>query len=490
MIRSIIAFLLTYHGVVFGGVSVFEATDSNAYEVVDRLESYGCAYSTLRLLRPQTHEDLRSAVYAEGAEMCQAPEWLLRERQRLFIPSGPSFFEAQSLSMAPEEIISLQGIEANVTPLFPFRQGRPSVGGTNLYLELTFNADSGQSPYGLGISVTPAFAALLQDYEAFSSDFYLQQGYVKAGYGWAELLVGKMNLQFGDAKHGALMLSRATKPMEMIKFTLRPHIMGGPLHALGPFSFETFVARLGPSQFVADAKLWGVTFGLRPAAEFETALLILNQFSGEGAADLEISDFLRMLIFSGSDDLDLKRHRGLTWHLGFWLFQKRLKWYTQFYFEKLGEIGTWFNDDVSALMGFWLPRLGELDLRLEVVNIVPTAYQHPFWKQGFTHQGTALGHPLGPDARAAYLDVGFPFIEGFMKPELNLGFEQRLLNPQAGQATEQRITVGANLHRRWTSTSMGVAGNFATLINPLYLPGQTNTLFSVYAWLKYELTSL
>lgn len=469
-----------------GGISASVSPELSTYETIDFLEAYGCAYSTFRVFRPQSYVDLKSSVDAEGAELCEAPEWLLRERTALLHPFLP--FEARvSPLLMQSDLVSLAGTESSVNGLYPLRQGRKTYSGFNLNLELDGNiATSSERDWGIVASVTPGFFGASEDYDGARGMFYLHEWYLKAGYRWVEILLGRLALGFGGALHGSLMLSQNNSPFDLVKLTVRPHILGQPFGLLGPLSLETWVADLGDSRNISDSRMWGVGLGLRPLTWFEIAFLELNQFGGRGVPQPTSNDFLKMLVFSNDPELNQKRDRAFATHLSIWGPSKFVNAYVQIYFRNLTEASRWLSEDMSTLVGILLPKLGKADLRVEYINTVPMAYRSSLYLQGLTNRGSLLGHPLGPDAHGAYLDFGLPDIQGW-KPTLGIFYEARAKHPMTGFSTEYRYGGGLGLKVQFKRTFVEASARYATVQNQLYQAGVDNQLFAVLGTLRYSL---
>src|SRR5262249_23762565 len=138
-------------------VSSNVSSSSELYEDLDRLEAYGCAEPTFRALRPQSYFDLHDAIpeiKPDQADPCTtAPAWLLKERAILMKPT-PSADLVSEAYFTHNDSTPLLGLEASVTPLYPFREGRPLFNGPNLYNELSVMGEAGKE-VGLAFGVTP-----------------------------------------------------------------------------------------------------------------------------------------------------------------------------------------------------------------------------------------------------------------------------------------------------------------------------------------------
>jgi len=457
-------------------ISANVPVDYANYSLIDRLEAYGCAQPTYRALRPQGHADLREAMgLREGKDACEAPAWLLREREML-IRAQLQNDARVGLYVRNEDPLPLVGIDAAVQPTYPERQGRFDFYGPNLFGELTANAEAGDK-VGLAASITPGWVGAFEDYGRLLGRFYLHEGYLKVGYERLELTYGRTALGLGSSPRGGLILGVAAKPLNLWKFAFRPSYTATLLSA---FTVETWLATNDPTTGIEDSKLWGIAVGARPFPFFEVTLLELYQFGGVGAPALEGKDYLPMLFYSNDAALQAKRQRNMAIDLGIWGPDHFVKGYGQFLFDELRNA-----DEVSYLAGIWFPKLGEVEARLEWVSTAGKAYQHPVWTQGFTYQGTTLGHPLGADADGVYLDVGFPLDES-SRLALSSWYERRGRSLASPLAPEDRYGAGAGWTGRWTQTEVTLSARYFHLQNALYQAGQTDDAASVYFLIRYS----
>ena len=459
-------------------ISTNVTPSDSAYDTLERLEGWRCAFPTLRVLRPLTHADLRGATDAGERGQCRLPEWLALERAFLMRPIQGTEVLGGPL-LLHEDLTPLPGLDAAVAPLFPLRDGWLTFNGPTIYAGVMLAAGGGREK-GFAISVTPAFVAGFDNYRSLMGRLVLQEGYVKAGSGYFEASLGRMAMRFGSAAHGSLILGGAAKPLDALKIALRPHAIGG-LEFLGPITLETWLSFNGESSFVDDSRFFATAFAFRPASWFELALMEIYQFGGTGAPSLGLSDYLGFLVYA-SDDKVSRRQRGLASHLAFWGPSRRFKLYFQTFFDSLGS----FSDDMSFLVGGWLPRLGEVDLRVELVRTAPNGYTHPFWRQGFSLKGTPLGHPLGPDAFGLYGDLGLPALGGW-KLSLAGILEQRLRTPTATRDTETRVGGGVDLHKRFDFIELTASARFHAVTNAGFVSGQNTPLAGLFGWMRYTL---
>lgn len=466
----------------FAKISVNVPPSHPAYTLIDRLESWGCALTTYRATGPQAfHELSASLLLPEGVE-CSAPEILLKEREWFVQPKLPT--RATLTLLVAKETLPLIGLESEIHPLHPLHQGRITYGGVNLYGEISLGADGGKD-WGFAASITPGFLFALDDYRFFDARYYIHEGYIKVGYKRAEILYGRQSLTFGDAKHGGLALSQAAKPLDLVKFSLRPHVWPSILGFLGPATFETWIAGLGDSRFINKARMWGIQLGMRPFTFLEFALLEMYQFGGTGISGLEFSDYLKMLFYSDNPNLASKRRESLATHLGIWGPSKIVKLYQQFFVNRLGPFNQWLTNDLGFLLGVWFPRVGQGEIRVEYVHTPWGLYNHSLYRQGWSNEYAPLGSPLGSDGEGIYLDFGLPAIKD-LRPTLLFSYESRNRNPFPGTMTEWRYSAGGKVEKRWDQVEFSLELQDQFVNNYQYRGGESQNLFGVFSNFVYS----
>src|SRR4051812_11067206 len=84
MKKTILFVLAAFSFPALAKIAANVPSDYPNYDLIDRLEAYGCANPTLRTLRPGAHADLRDALILDEAKnrnddapQCAAPQWLL-----------------------------------------------------------------------------------------------------------------------------------------------------------------------------------------------------------------------------------------------------------------------------------------------------------------------------------------------------------------------------------------------------------------------------
>lgn len=453
-------------------------------EWVDRIEAFGCSARTFRAFQPQSHGDLLEALMVYADADCAGPSWLLEERQIL----GRSYLQSEArvfALLANDAPLRLIGQTASVDPFQSLREGRTAFSGSSLYGELNLNSQGVTgSDWGWAFSLTPGLVFAHENANRIIGKIYLQDGYFKAGYRRAELVLGRISERFGEAKHGNLILSSASKPIDLIKFAVRPHWIK-PLSFLGPATFQTWLGSDENTSGRKDSRLWGIQFGMRPLTFLELGFLNLMQFGGTGAPSLNFSDYFNLLIGSQSPEIRQKRHQSYGTHLALWGPGQEFKIYNQLFFGRLGRVEDWFSADVSWLVGIWFPKWENWELRLEWARTQSNAYSDSQWTQGWTNAGSPLGHPLGNAGQGFYLDLGLPSVSKW-RPEIELAYEQRNRHRLEGLETETRLGLAAGTTRRWLATELNLQLKIQRVENLNYLIRDPEWEGGAYAFLRYS----
>jgi hypothetical protein len=437
------------------------------YEYLDRLEAFNCAYSTLRVFGPQTHQDLIAAVYVtEDQDRCEAPEWLLRERQILTRPLYALRVENRTVAV-PDDFLLLSGTGGLISPVVPLREGRDTLGGVTSGTEILAQTGTQLSRVAIAAGVRPGWVGFIPEAVGMRGRFYLQEGYVKLGYGWSELTWGRVGLRFGQTKHGSLLFSGAAAPMDLIKYTLRP-VVPGFAKFLGPVSVDAWWGRQDRRGLSQGANLAAIQLAMRPLHWLELGWAELFQFGGPLVPTMTLGDFARMALYLRDDRLDLRRSRSMATHLGIWFPKRTAKLYTQTLFSSLHSA-----DDFSFLLGLWFPRVGSTQLRFEWVHTGQEPYHQSLFPNGLAYENSPLGHPLGPDGTGLYADFEFLLFDQW-RVEVGAQYESRGPgNSIAGRAAERRWGTSLTARKRWFEMELEASVVFQNSRNAGYQPGVT-----------------
>ncbi len=426
-------------------VSLNVPAGSQAYEYLERLEALGCALPTLRSVGPQSAADISAALGGSSAR-CKAPEWLLDERQVLVRPIPPTEIRVDGFG-AVSDRVQLVGLPAFLWPLFPQRQNRPTVNGMNLSTELALGMSSSSEVWGYAVAVTPGWYFGRDSNSSLFGRFYVQEGYFKLGHRFSELTVGRFSRRFGHSRHGSLLYSGAMAPMDQLEYALRP-VVPSSLSFLGPTTFRAWFATQSESVGPASTKLLGAEWGMRPLRAWELALAEVTQVGGEGVVDGRVGVSLAL-----SSSL--------------WMFNRLVKLSGQTLIERLTVPGP---TPFSFQGGLWFPNIGNTSVSFEFAKTSAQSYQDPVWVQGLTYRDSPLGHPLGPDAQGAYLDIGLPPLFTWWRAELAGLYESRGVSLSGARAPETRVGGELSVGRRFGLSDIRLKVAFHSIQSPQSIP--------------------
>lgn len=457
--RSLLVSVLVA-SVSWAEVALNLSAGSQAYDYLERLEALGCAHPTLRSVGPQSAADISDALSGDFPR-CKAPEWLLDERQVLMRPVPPTEIRADGFA-AVSDRLQLVGLPASLWPLFSQRQNRPTVSGVNLSTEFSFGASSSTERWGYAIGLTPGVYFGRDTNSNLFGRFYLQEGYLKVGFQFSEMTVGRFGRRFGHFRHGSLLYSGAMAPMDQIEFAVRP-VVPSSLPFLGPTTFRAWFATQTELVGPAVTKLVGAEWGIRPLRAWELSLAEITQVGGDGVVDGRLGVSLAL---SSS----------------VWVFNRFAKLSGQVLAERLTLSGP---PPVSFQSALWFPRLASTDISIEFARTALQSYQDPVWLQGLTYREAPLGHPLGPDALGAYLDVGLPPMFTWWRTELVGLYESRGVSLSGARSPETRVGGEVSVGRRFGFSDVRLKIAFHSIQNPQFVPNTEADSLGVGAVYRY-----
>lgn len=464
------AFLGLFFAPSLWATSAYVPTFDETYPLFDKWESHECVFATHRVFAPQSHADLSSSfvVPEEGEDTCGGPEWLRNERVQYAGGALPVRSLSYLVSVG-DKPLSLPGQAVSIQPLFPMLENRPIQTGTGLGQEFWVQADNRRSDLGFGLGIQPGVLGSVDLTGVLTARAYLQEYYLKVGYGFAELAWGKFSSRIGSTQHGSLLLSGATAPIEQFRFTVRPKGVRS-LRFLGPVTFETWVAP------AADA-LWGLQLGMRPKHWLELGLVEVLQVRGVAGA----GDVLGLPFGLESASSVAKRQRSLLLHTGLWFFEHQVKLTLQ----GILSMPSAGQAELGHLLSLRFPKLGTSELQLEWVRTGDGLYADPLFTQGLGYAGTPLGHPLGSSGDGVYLDGLFSL--GVWNLGTGLSWERRGRSGALVAVAEERFTARAKIARRWTRLKVGLEVGVQRANNANYEIGTEVDSIGAMARMEYFL---
>lgn len=416
--------------------------DHWAYSALDKLEGSGLIDSSLKGSRPYTRMEAarltEAALRHRKASRLAVTEEILADLEREFRQELSELKGAvrsdyvkplRSLSLSHSwregEDAAIAGTNARQFALDPNRQGLSFGEGHNGQLILESEARLWQR---LHLSARPLFA--IQE-DGADGTLRLLEGRAALGLGPFEVSLGRQSLWWGQGRHGSLVLSNNSKPLDMLRITNpSPVLLPWVFKYLGPFRFDVFWSELEKERFVPEPYFAGLRFNIKPLPWLEIGASRTVIFGGEGRPDIDFDEFITILFgknLEGDEDtsnqlaaLDARVTLPFLWN-------------TEIYGEFGGEdeAGA-FISKKAYLLGVYLPRLepsGRLSLRAEHANLAydgngPVWYRHSQYRSGYTYEGKLLGHHIGGDAYSWFVEFSALFPKG-ISGALSLDYQKR-----------------------------------------------------------------
>lgn len=447
------------------------------YALIDRLESYGCAFPTLRGYRPMpAFELLASAAIDEATKPCRAPEWVLEERMSLIHLPMPISFRHE-LAGIDEESLPLLGMDARIYPTVPNRRGRYTQPGWNLYNEISLGSEMHLYGFEFSMGVLPGWVGVLNRESHFSGRFYLQELYLRIAWRWLEIGYGRNELRFGPSPRAGLLLGDASAPIDRIWLGVRPQILPGFLDLLGPVGFETWITqdRDGGKGFV-----WGTQLSLRPMRRFEIGVIEL--FRVPTLDSLGTGDYFKAPFTLSPSEPTPGFSGALSIYTSLWWLRHRLKTYAQWMME--GTDG--LRGRSSWLLGGGLTGFLQSEFRAEAVFTAPEAYTAKNQAPDLTYRRHTLGHPIGPGGAAFYFDVVPPAWTPSLRTELGVSWESRNHNHDPSRPSEDRWGGSVSLQKGWKTWRWKNQFLYQSVRSPKYEEHGTQNHWAVLSTLYWE----
>ena len=290
-----------------------------------------------------------------------------------------------------------------------------------------------------------------------------------------EISAGQQSLWWGPDRTTSLILSNNAAAMPMIRIARStPAHLPGFLGHLGPFHFDSFLARQGGIHYVAlgptfilhgsqsspltpPPYLWGLTLSIEPTPNLELSFAHTVIFAGYGRP-LTFGTFFQSFSVNGNGQAVDPGKRVTEFN-----FSYHLPWFRHqvlAYAEAMAwddPIEGHFTERYALDPGLYLPRLPvikKLDLRLEGVytdlpGLPETGYfyANAHYPQGYTNYGQVLGSWVGREGRGGAGTSTYWFSP---RTKAALNYRRMVANPI--------LLGGGNL--------TDLSGSFTWLLNP------------------------
>lgn len=438
--------------------SSYVPLDSWIYEAFDRLAAMGYLPTSSATIRPWTRLEC-GRLLAEAHENTdpgdETPEPMFAALDAEFAHESNVINGTRNSGANVESVYSrFTGVSG--TPLrdsFHFGQtiaddfGRPYGQGANEYSGFSARAEAG--PFAIYLRGEHQYASAMPTYNAAAqqavsaSDSSYVQGVVPFGWNlrlgttdrprlieayasvnlanW-QISFGQQALWWGPDRSTSLILSNNAEAMPMLRIArAKPIKVPGMLGFFGPIHFDSFFSReggvhyvgLGPTYILYGTPsqpltpppyIWGVTFSVKPTANFELGFGHTTIFAGYGRP-LNLRTFLHTFSTSGNAQAVDPGKRTTEFNVAYHLPGLRsVVLYNELY--------AYDNPIAGRFLAFYamdpgiyipkIPRLKQLDIRMEgVYTNLPGEkdpayfYANAHYPQGYTNYGQIFGSWVG-----------------------------------------------------------------------------------------------
>jgi len=366
---------------------------------------------------------LRARVAAGDASLADAAQAILTRLAWEGTPSVPlvhrAFAEVTSLDGAPRRILvdnGLGGIDAFLNPPVGDRAGLAYGNGTTSSLE---SAHEWTPNRALAFVLQPraSYGPPLRDGSTGATGS-IERAFVRAALGNLSVQVGRDHLAWGQGRGGGSLFATGGPALDMVLVGHeRPLVLPWVLRLLGPTQLSLAVARLDGAQNFPNPYVVAYKASILPAGWLELGAMAYTKGGGRGAPGASFADRvldatqLFDVVFRGDDDYQFSdKYAGVDFRLRAVPVGAEL--YGELLFNDLDfrRFGSSMTEDASHVLGIWFPRLdgaGRVDGSVEVRHTGIRQFRHHQFTSGQVVRGRLLGDPLGPDARGAYLSVGW-----------------------------------------------------------------------------------
>lgn len=414
--------LMIVHGAPCGAlVSTNVPLDHWSYRAVDKLANYGLIDSAMLTMKPISRVEMARhiAQAMQGIERMDAPpEVLSRIMDRLTKEFKGDLILIGALDGAysesffkPVEDPYIKFVGAERAPNLENVRGDTFESGSNVRAGFASRLKLWERA---AFYMHPEFRIASAD-----ADARLIAGYGKVQAGQLEVQVGKDSLWWGPGYRGSILMSNNARPLTMVKVT-NPQPMQLPwvLRYLGPARTQWFLSELEEDRHVPNAKLSGVRLNFKPLPLWEVGLSRVFMFGGQGMSRVGLRDYAKLLLATSNQEEDNQIagfDTSVLLPLADMPYCGELPLRSvKLYVDGAGE------DEAGGLPSNWgwlwgmqlndILKTGRTDLRVEYADNhhhkKPNVfYTHSIYRSGYTHKGRVMGHFMGTDSRAAFVQL-------------------------------------------------------------------------------------
>lgn len=405
-------FILIFPKLLFAAVSNDIPLESPIYNNINRLSNNGYIRDDIQSIRPMTVDRLQeiSDQLPESSDLPNVIQrdiqtirtFLLQQNRQNEIQTGTQF-TALHTNAEPSPMLQT---DALINPLLNRQdEGRFQSQSTAFRLQprLAFNWEGWAA-----FEIQPSLALENSSIPGVDEDrIFLQTAQLKLGHNDLEFSIGRSRIQWGRGILGGLIFGGSQTPLDMIQLrNSSPIVLPSFLKYFGPTQFALFVAKLDENQVFPGSLIIGERAVIQPHRILELGFTQSIQLAGEGAPSLSFVDVVSEVIGKRLEDINSINltNRNFSADGSIRLpFLSNTKIYAELFFEDCCEFP--LTRDTSKLVGMMFPDLFKSSgtLSLEFVHTTEIYNRHGRYTSGFINRGSTLGHPLGPDAEAFYL---------------------------------------------------------------------------------------
>ena len=320
----------------------------------------------------------------------------------------------------PERLVPEQPfgrIDAAISPLFGYREGRRPIDGTTAALETVHRLRLARQ---LVVYLQPRFQITEgRGNTPELNEVSIQEAYGALLFGNLSIQLGRANMVWGQGRHAGLTISPNARGFDMVSVSnQQPRVPPWIFRFLGPTKGTLFFATLvaDRERHFLNSYVLGYKVSFLPASWLELGGSLMLESGGEGAPGAGFFDrladhtFFVSILRPESEQQFSNKIAGIEFRATI-PGAAGLQLYGEGALDDLSPIrnpGKSITQDSGWLIGVYAPRLdraGRLDLSFEYQFSGLTLYRHGQFQTGLAVDRHFFGNILGPEGRAGYAEV-------------------------------------------------------------------------------------
>lgn len=254
----------------------------------------------------------------------------------------------------------------------------------------------------LGLELRPALAGVLVP-SWTGQEWQFREAYGVVGWRSLGFWAGRRAPGFRPGVGGGIVLDGAVTIDGGGLFFADPVVLPGFLRHLGPVRFDLFLARLESNGRFEHPWFWGARGTVEPHPRLSLGVSRAAMFGGEGNTEVSLRDVLYVLVGKHAGEGSELDNQIVSVDVSYRppVGALPLVAYIEWGFED--SAGAWYEAPgiVAGAEIAAVPGLPQVAFGVEYTAFVPWDrnsgiwYQHGGFRDGWTHAGVPLGHPLG-----------------------------------------------------------------------------------------------